>query len=410
VTRTHAVAALAAALTLYSHVASAQPQQSAIEEPDPTTVRIRMGPLWIAPTLAMTNIGVDSNVFNEPDELNPKSDFTFTLTPAADLWLHAGPTWVKGRIVEEVNWYQTYEGQRNANTGYTIGWHVPLARIGFKLDSGRRIAHDRPGYEIDTRVKRTESQYDALVEARSMSKTFVGVTAQRLSVDYDESAFYRATSLRIELNRVTTGFGLSLRHQLTPLTSISVTAGRTQDRFEFSSLRDSTSTNVTGHVAFDRFALIRGTASVGYTDFQPDSPGLEGFTGVTAAANLSYTLREATRFTFDLGRDVQYSYDVNQPYYLQTRVGGSVEQQIFGPLDVVVRGFTANLAYRSRDRADLTLTDRVDDVTSYGAGIGYHLGRDTRLGFNVDQISRTSDVLFRRYSNLTFGGSVTYGF
>ena len=51
------------------------------DEPDPTTVSMRLGPLWVKPTIAVTNIGVDNNVFNQPDNLNPKSDFTFTATP-----------------------------------------------------------------------------------------------------------------------------------------------------------------------------------------------------------------------------------------------------------------------------------------------------------------------------------------
>ena len=215
---------------------------------------------------------------------------------------------------------------------------------------------------------------------------------------------------KFQLNRTTTGYGLSLRHELTPLTSISLTAGRSEDQFEFSPLRNSTSDNISGNVTFDKFALIRGGATLGYTDFHPEAPGLADYQGLTGSVNLSYTLLGSTRFGFEFGRDVQYSYDVNQPYYLQTRLAGSIAQQIFGPLDVVVRGSIATLAYRDRAGADVTVSNRVDDVSSYGGGIGYHLGRDTRLGFNVDQSNRTSDVSNRQYKNLTFGSSVTYGF
>ena len=63
--------------------------------------------------------------------------------------------------------------------------------------------------------------------------------------------------------------------------------------------------------------------------------GLADYDGLTGAVNLSYTLLGSTRFGFEFNRDVQYSYDVNQPYYLQTRLGGSIAQQIFGPLDLV---------------------------------------------------------------------------
>ena len=381
-----------------------------MDEPDPAKVRVRLGPLWMNPTIALTNIGVDNNVFNEPEDQNPKSDFTFTLTPGLDMWLRVADTWVVGRLTEDVNWYQTYSNQRNANTGYSVGWRIPLARLGFKVDAKRRFARDRPGYEIDTRANRSEAEYDGLVEFRTMSKTFVGVTALRQRTDFADTATFQGTNLATELNRTTIGFGLSVRHQLTPLTSISLTAVRSEDEFDASPLRNSTSDTVNGNITLDKFALIRGTASIGYTNFHPDSSDVPDYTGLTAAVNLSYTLLGATRFTLDLTRDVQYSYDVTQPYYVQSRLGGTVEQQIFGPLDVVVRGSLATLAYRDQTGVQVAVPDRVDDVNSYGAGVGYHLGRDARLGFNVDSTHRTSDVASHQYNNLTFGFSVTYGF
>jgi hypothetical protein len=398
--------AVALALILHPRPAAAQN----IDEPDPARVRVRLGPLWMNPTVALTNIGIDHNVFNEPEEQNPKSDFTFTLTPATDLWLRVGSTWVVGKITEDVNWYQKYSSERNASTGYSVGWRVPLARLGFKFDAARRNARDRPGFEIDARSNRAETKLDGLVELRMLSKTYIGVTGERQRVDFDKDAVFLTSNLQTELDHTTTGGGLSLRHQLTPLTSIALTATRAADRFEFSPLRDSTSTTVAANVTFDKLALIRGTASVGYTNFHPESSGLADFQGVTAGVNLAYTLLGTTRFAIEVGRDVQYSYDVNQPYYLQTRVGGSLAQQIFGPVDVVVRGSLATLAYRDRAGAAVAVANRIDDVTSYGGGVGYHLGRDARLGFNVDNTNRTSDLATRRYNNLTFGSSITYGF
>src|SRR5687768_12949697 len=66
--------------------------------PDPDTVRTRVGPFYLNPTVALTNAGVDENVFNEADSLEPRSDFTMTLTPASDIWLRAGPTWIASRV------------------------------------------------------------------------------------------------------------------------------------------------------------------------------------------------------------------------------------------------------------------------------------------------------------------------
>ena len=108
-------------------------------------------------------------------------------------------------------------------------------------------------------------------------------------------------------------------------------------------------------------------------------------------------------------RDVQYSYDVNQPYYLLTGATGSISQRIYGPVDAVGRIGADRLEYRDRAGAAVAAADRVDHINSYGGGIGYHMGRDLRIGFNVDRQQRTSVIDSRQYTGLKYGFAVTYG-
>ena len=378
--------------------------------PDPSKVRLRIGPLSMNPTIALSNIGIDQNVFNQPADQNPQQDFTLTVTPATDLWLRLGPTWVTGRINEDIVWYQKFTTERAANNTYTVGWKVPLNRLNLSVNASRASVRDRPGFEIDARSQRNETSYDGKVEVRALSKTFFGVTGSRGTTDFDKADVFLNSNLQFELNRATTSVGIVVREQLTPLTSISVNATRSQDRFEFSSLRDSDSTAATATVTLDPVALIKGSATFGYRDFEPQSPGLPNYKGGTAQVNLSYVAFGSTRLTFGFSRDVAYSFDINQPYYLQTGVNGSIAQQIFGPFDVVVRGGTASLAYRNRAGAIILVSDRIDHEQTYGGGIGYHMSRDLRLGVNVDKEHRISDIAAREYNNLRIGSAVTYGF
>src|SRR5205823_2306633 len=69
----------------------------------PQNVRMRIGPLYVNPTLALTNAGIDTNVFNEASD--PKRDYTVTITPATDLWVRAGPTWFQTNIREDLVWF-----------------------------------------------------------------------------------------------------------------------------------------------------------------------------------------------------------------------------------------------------------------------------------------------------------------
>jgi hypothetical protein len=100
-------------------------------EPDSSSVRVRMGPLWLNPTLSLTNAGIDTNVFNDPEADQPKRDFTLTVTPQADLWLRMGRTWLMGNIKEDIVWFNTYASERSANTGFALNWLVPLTRLTF---------------------------------------------------------------------------------------------------------------------------------------------------------------------------------------------------------------------------------------------------------------------------------------
>jgi len=373
----------------------------------PQNVRMRIGPLFVNPTLALSNAGVDTNVFNEAT--NPKSDYTITVTPATDLWLRFGPTWFQGNIKEDIVWFNKYASERSANNSYSLKWRVPLNRLTVTPTWTYANTRERPGFEIDARSQRTETGYGGTIELRAQTKTFFSVSAERKKTDYDKAAVFLGANLHDQLNRTVTTETVSVRHQLTPLTSISFDMSKGQDRFDFDPLRDSDSIGFSGRVNFDPAALIKGSASFGYRDFRPASPDLPGFQGSIAAVDVNYVLLGTTKFAVQFNRDVQYSYDINQPYYVQTGGTASISQQLFGPLDIVVRGGLQRLEYQTRTGAVVAVSNRVDHTQAYGGGIGYHLGRDTRIGFNIDQSRRISGVELRQFKGLEYGFAVTYG-
>jgi hypothetical protein len=386
--------------------------QTADGGPDPATVRVRIGPLWLNPSLSLTNAGVDTNVFNDADDQNPKRDFNVTVTPQTQLWLRMGRTWLSSVIKEDIVWYKKYANQRSANNADTLTWTIPLTRISFKLGAGWTSSKDRPGFEIDARVLHHVLDFNALTEIQVSSRTFIGVQADRAKTTFDQNAVFLGTDLRNALSRVVTAEGLTARHQLTPLTSFTVEVLKEQDRFEFSPLRNSDSTSVNVGLKFDPFALINGSAQIGYTNFTPVATDLAGFKGTTALVNLGYVLgASATKVNFAASRGVEYSFDLEQPYYVQTGFTASVGQQIYGPVDVEGRLGRQALAYRTRVGAIVQAPNRSDHVRSYGGGLGYRFGGQGsfRLALNIDYTARDSAVTGRQYHGLRYGTAVTYG-
>lgn len=378
--------------------------------PDPATVKVRIGPLLMNPAINISNIGVDNNVFNDPPDSDPKRDYVATVTPLTDFWLHVGPTWVTASLIETINWFVHYSSERSANDEYRLGWNVPGSVMQFKINWDYINTRDRPGFEIDVRAGHKIITYDGSVDYKALSKTYIGVSAVRAQTRFTDATIYQGVDLQTSLNRVTTSGSVNLRHALTPLTSITFSATRSKDAFEFSPDRDSTSTSGTVSMQFTPGALFRGGVTVGYTDFQPVAGDLPGFQGVTGTWDVTYVLLGQTRFAVTGGRGVQYSYDTTQPYYVQTGVDFSVAQQLFWNFDVAARAGTTRMDYRDRAGVSVDVANREDRVNSVGVGIGFHMGKELRLSFNADKVGRDSKVADRNYDNWKFGTALNVGF
>ena len=391
-------------LSLTSAAASAQSTGG-----PPANVRMRIGPIYINPTMALSNAGVDDNVFNDPASTTPTSDYTVTFSPKTDLWLRMGPSWLTGNIREDIVYFAKSASERSANSTYSLSWMIPLNRITLTPSGTYANTRDRPGFEIDARAARAEIGFALAAEVRAFSKTSLGVTIVEHHTLFAEGATFLNTNLHDELNRYSLSESVGIHHQLTPLTSLAIDLSRAEDRFTYEPLRNTTAMSIGAALKFDPAALIKGGASVGFTNFQPTDPSVPGYQGITAAVNMSYVFLSITKIGGSVERKVSYSYDVNQPYYIQSTVSADVGQQLFGPLDVVARGSLGWLDYRSRAGAIVLVPNRQDTVRSFGGGFGYHFGKDTRLGFNIDQENRQSAIDLRRYSGLKYGFSLTFG-
>lgn len=369
---------------------------------------MRLGPLALKSTLALSNLGIDTNVFNEADADRPQRDFTMTFTPATDLWLRMGRTWISGTIDVDWVYYNKFASERSANTNFGVGVSRTFNRLALKGGTSRLSTRNRPGFEIDARSRRVEASIEGEGQMRVSARTHIGARAWRRKMAFDQAAVFLGTPLARELDRTSSSGALVVRHDLTALTSLSFEAGREYERFASSSLRDSNSTRVAGAVKFQPLALISGDASVGYRNFTPLLGDVPPYRGAIAAVNLSYRLLGTTRLGVQTTRDVQHSFDFNQPYYLETGVSGSFQQQVYGPFDVLAGIGVRRLGYRDRAGAVVQEFNRTDRVRTFSVGAGYRLGTDKRIGFAIDRQNRTSGVDRRQYEGLRIGMSITY--
>lgn len=376
--------------------------------PDVDSARARVGPVYFNPSLSLTNVGVDTNLFNEADSLAPRRDVALTFVPQTELFMRLGRTWLTGSAREDLVWFREYRDQRSANGTFRGGWLVPLNRVTMHVEGTYVRSRERAGPEIDARANRRERGGTMLVEVRPWSRTFVGTRLERREIRYADDALFRGERLSEQLNRTRTSGLLSLRHELTPMTSLSLEVSAYQDRFLIAQERDADASQIAGGIRFDPSALMNGYVMVGYRRFSPGTLMVDEYRGPTLAASLSYVASSSTRIAVDAGRDVEYSYDPERPYYLMTGALATVTQRIAGPLDVQGRAGLRELAYRDRLDMVVPVANPNDRVRLLGGSIGYRVGLNARVALGLEMQRRTSPAPMRNFQGRRYGLSFTW--
>jgi hypothetical protein len=375
------------------------------DQPDSSEAgRFRLGPLRFTPSLVLSNLGMDDNVFNATE--GARRDTTAALGPAVDLWLHLGRSRISGKTSGQYLYFKDYDNQRSWNTDLQGRWEVPLSRVTPFIKGGQTNTRDRPGYEIDSRVRLKTTAAGFGSEIRLTNKTSLVLTAQRTDLTFDDHDALLGSSLADRLNRQSALEQLQVRLRLTPLTTFVIKGDGVQDRFDTDELRNANSVSVQPGFELRPQALISGSAYAGFRRFHLLRGDVPDYRGIVANVSTKYEIA-ATQVALTIARDVVYSYEVMQPYYALTDLGISVTERVTGTWDLVGRTGWQAMGYRNTTA--LGRTSRTDHGRQIGAGVGYRVGRTLRLGFDVNHYQRMSPTYTREFRGLRFGGSVSYG-
>jgi len=373
--------------------------------PDPDASVIRIGPFGISPSFVLREIGRDENVFNERD--NPKSDFTFTLAPQAEVVFKPRGMRLAYTTGIEYVYYRKYESERSANQSssarvdFMLAWFKPYL-LASGTDTRQRLNH-----EIDARARHHERVYGGGFGIAVGTRLTLGASARTTALRFDDDTTFRGENLARSFDSDIDTLEGSAGLQLTPFTLVSLAVSREEQRFRLASERDSESIRVTPTFAFSPEAVLNGSIAIGYRRFRPRTSALPGFSGFVATATIGTTLWNRNRVEMVFGRDIRYSYEQNTPYYLATGGTVTVTTELVGPFDVRGTATRQLLAYRAFRGAE---RPGDDTVTGYGGGFGYRLRERLRLGVNAEWARRDSDLASdREYRNRRIFASLTWG-
>ncbi|MGH9172781.1 MAG: outer membrane beta-barrel protein, partial [Vicinamibacterales bacterium] len=382
--------------------------QSAEDEGPPP--KFIFGPVGLTPRIALRDVGVDTNPLNQAGEST--RDFTFTLEPGLDSALRIGRGRLTAKTSVEWLYYNDASSQRSVNLNQEARAELVLNRVRPYVFGAYLRTRQRPTPEIDERVQQNTTNAGVGTRLLVGSRFRFDVEARRTQYEFGDGD-HGDDDIANALNRDSDAGSLITRFVLTPLTTFIVRSEVQRDRFEFSPVRDNNSISVVPGFELKPSALISGLVLVGFRSFDPVDASVPNFAGLVGRVDAQHILRESTLFSLQADRDVVYSIETEQPYYVQNGARLSMTQVLGLHWYVVGRIGGVRLAYRDfvtpAAGSDDASSDRIDRVSIRGFGIGRRLGDDLRIGFDVNYVQRRSTIAASEYEGYRFGGSISYG-
>lgn len=380
------------------------------QDPDPDhdaepASRFLFGPVGLTPGLSVSNVGVDSNVFN--DAVDPRSDMTATISPVLELRMRLRAVRLTGSTGVDYVYYRRYASERSTNRHSTAQFEVLGTRFHPYVNGQLLDVKERPDIEIDTRARRREVAFGGGVDVRIAPRTLFAIAASRRRTDYGDAETFDGVNLGEAFDHTTTTSLAGLRFELTPFTTFVTNVQAERDRFTRDPVRDSNTLRVAPGFEFAPGVMLSGKASVGYRRFDSLASDQPDFSGTVADVNLVYTLLGSTKFEGQVHRDLGYSFQLEQPIYLSTAAQVRITQRLAGPFDALVWGGRTRLSYRTPAGADIGAFDREHRI---GGGLEIRMGTG-RLSLNAELVERRTNTAFApSYSGRRYFTSYTYGF
>jgi hypothetical protein len=371
---------------------------------------LQLGPVYVEPAIRLKELGVDTNVFNQWE--NEKSDFTFTVTPRADVALPiARAGLVKAEVAADLVYFAQFVSERSVDPRVRVRAERYAQRLTMFVEESYENTRERPSYEIDVRARHVNNTLSAGTSIGVASRMSVEVAARHRSTRFDGDEFSGSQYLKETLDRDSNTFSAVTFFERNVLTSLGLLTEYQTDRFVESPVRDTNSFRIMPGVTMQPRALVNGAAWIGYRAFKPQSPELRSWSGLVSRLVLSHTLLGATVFAVTYDRDYQWSVETAFPYFIDNGLRASIRRAIGSRYDVIVSATRHKYDYQglATGSPDVPPLTRVDRVRNYGVDVGYRVKRQTRIGFGVSWWEReSSQRVLQNYEDLRIGLTMAY--
>jgi hypothetical protein len=401
-------------------IVGVQAAPAQVEDPppadNPPRGLFRIGPAYLTPSLRISSLGVDTNVFYTATDR--RADFIAHGGPGLEMVvpLH-GALNLRADGTLGYLYYARTVSQRRL-TGGGLG---RLAYEGVRLTTGAQYSYARSygrlGFEVDRRVAQELQQAQADIGYRIGPRFSLGVRATAARNDVDDDQEFFGADLQRNLTRDTYGGTVDLSYALSPKTSFVVEADHQADRFDLDDARDTDSNRLGGGFVVASTTYLSGRVVAGARSIRvrslPDADQITPY----ASADLTYHFGPRTRLGAAYSRDVGFSaFSVaagDLPTLMTESVRVRLEKGLWRRLDLRLH---AGLTQLRSDAPVLIETPtegplsvrRNDRAREAGADLGYAFWTRLRIGLAATYSERRSPIRDLGIEGLLLGGTVTF--
>src|SRR5262245_16586418 len=370
--------------------------------------QVKVGAWTLTPSVLLTNIGVDTNVYNSNGQ--PKSAFTATFGPVLDAAYNSRVLTFNATVTAGYIYYSTFSNQGGFSPSLLLAANYRLSRrVDLFSNNFMTSTKSRPSIEIDTRSRRVTTDNGIRIGFALSRKLRLEVEQRYNRNQYDENALYRGIALAGPLNERTTTFSGTLKYKLTPYTEVRMVMLTDNVEYPLAFVRDGRGTEYAGGVEFNPRALLSGDLQIGYRRFRSRSPLQPDYNGPVYDGRIMFTPGESTGVMFGLHKGMMPSYSPLTPYYVLSQYEGNLLQRLSRRFDTGLNVTYYDMGYRALTVLPVDPQPFGSNAErSFTASIGFLTRRIGRYAFYMQGWQRRYLAQQdRNYDALRFGFMIT---
>jgi len=365
---------------------------------------LKAGPLYILGNLSLLNAGYNSNINNYSQE--EESDYTLTASPNITMIAPFGRNfylYLKGSYS-----YLFYLDNSGLDRSYyTLGADFISLFNYFTLSAGGSIQRESDFFEseIDQRLF-VENRSGSIASEIKLSSNF----SINLRFAQNETSYPDDDGLDDTLGRDSSAFTASVSTKPLPNTSFTLGYTRSDDEFESNPLYDSNRRSYTLTINWERQSKYFLDMSLSYTDFEPENAPGKGYKGYFPDILLTFPVFYRMNISLSSQRDIYYSRNTDNYYYISTRNGIEAEYALSKRFSLIASYFFGKNSYEyPRTTEDGEIIPE-DDIYSYGGGFRILLFDILNIRLTVANEKKESNIPSNNYDTLRVYITTSYKF